>query len=221
MKALLACSGELSLAEFDVARYLEAYSLYAAGMERALEQLSTAARFRKGPYYVLKYGGKYGPGQRKLAAKASKLRRFFDLDVFSSIMFARILLDRAIALSRSFFRGERLPSFTSFSEHKKFLAKGNHDVPNAYADHLIRCTGWFGVPLKLVRDKFIVHAGPAYVRMDTIPWTGDDMLITFVPRKGGFDERVGLNMVTLSYEIEEFLKWFAKYGLDSAGEPIS
>jgi len=219
MRALLNLRGEKIVSPLAAARYREAYALYSAAMERALEQLSAATRFRKGPYYILKYGGRYGPGQRKLAKKASYLRRFFDLDVYSSLLFSRILLDRTAGLSRSFLSGARLPSFTSFSDHKKFLAKGNHDVPAAYADRVINQTDWFEVPLKIIRDKFIVHAGPPCYRLDTIPWQGDDLLIKFQPTSrdagGAMEDAVGLNLLTLSGEVEEFLAWFAKSTLQN------
>lgn len=215
MQRSLDLVGERTIPPLAAARYREAYALYAAAMQRALEQLSTAARFRKGPYYVLKYGGRYGPRQRILARTATRLRRFFDLDVYSTVLFSRILLDRTVALSRSFISGSRLPSFTSFSDHKKFLAKGNHEIPPAYADHIVNRTDWFEVPLKIIRDKFIVHAGPAYYRIDTIPWDGDDLLITFVPTsgdgRGNWEGSIGLNLLTLSREIEQFLTWFARY----------
>jgi hypothetical protein len=188
-------------------------------MERALEQVSTAVRFRKGPYYVLKYGGQYGPGQRMVAEKERRLGRFFDLDIWSSVIHARILLDRTAALSRLFLTGRRLPSFTSFSDHKNFLAKGAHEIDPGYANHVADKTDWFDVPLKLIRDKFIIHAGPKHRRIDTIPWQGVDLVINFIPI--GKDESqsgeawVQLNVLVLSHQVEEFLAWFAAYGVQA------
>lgn len=224
MRALLELQGEGRIPPLAATRYREAYALYAVAMERALEQLSTATRFRKGPYYVRKYGGRYGPGQKRLARKAKQLRRFFDLDVYSSLVFSRILLDRTVALSRSFLAGGRLPSFTSFSDHKKFLRRGNHEIAAQYVDRIVNQTDWFDVPLKLIRDKFIVHAGPSYYRLDTIPWRGDDLLMTFVlttPALGAREDGIGLNLLTLTHQIEEFLTWFASYGAKSLMDTAS
>jgi hypothetical protein len=102
-------------------RYEYAYYLYMRSMERIFEQISTSVRYRKGPYYVRRYGDKFSPGQKKLADKARKLRPYFELDISTGLLQTRILLDRVVSVSRCFLKGPKLPSFTSFSNHKKFL----------------------------------------------------------------------------------------------------
>jgi hypothetical protein len=193
-------------------------------MERALEQVSSIVRYRKGPYYVRKYGGPYGPRQKRVAAKHNRLRRYLELDFFTCLFVSRILLDRAIALSRVFLIGGQLPSFTSFSDHKKFFASGARFVPGheEYARYMREETAWFDLSIKFVRDKFFVHQGPRHTKAFTIPGWGheDDLVLTFFlldmeRGKSDFGRRtmaVRFNPLRLSYDVEAFLKWFATYG---------
>lgn len=163
-------------------RYEEAYALYCLAMERALEQVSTIVRYRKGPYYVRKYGGSYGSGQKRLAAKHRRLRRYLELDFVTCLFVSRILLDRVIALSRRFLSGARLPSFTSFSDHKKFFASTGRLIAGheAYAAYMRDNTSWFDLPIKFVRDKLLVHPGPRHIKSFTIGWGHtDDLVLTF------------------------------------------
>jgi hypothetical protein len=102
-------------------RYEEAYGLYCLAMERALEQVSTIVRYRKGPYFIRRYGGSYGPGQKRLATKHNRLRRYLELDFVTCLFVSRILLDRTITLSRIFLVGGQLPSFTSFQRSQEVL----------------------------------------------------------------------------------------------------
>lgn len=205
-------------------RYEEAFQLYAAAMERAFEQVSTAVRFRKGAYYVLKYGGAYGPGQRALARKRQRLSRFLELDIITCFVQTRILLDRTIALSRCFLNGPELPSFTSFSDHKKFFAKGSA-IPGheAYAEYFREQTAWFDVPIKFPRDKLFVHQGPRHWKFFTIGWGHEDDLVwnVLIPAGEAHEEHshlrhrdrlVRLNVLRLSYDIENYLTWFGVYG---------
>ena len=197
-------------------RYEESYYFYFRAMERALEQVSTTVRYRKGPFYVKKYGGKYGPGQRKTAEKLKKLRPFLELDINTCALQTRILLDRTVALSRSFLVGGTLPSFTSFSDHKKFFIKKPNAIPNniEYANYMINDTDWFDISIKFLRDKFIVHAGPKHQKGFAIGWEGDDLaMIIIVTDKECPTNFINFNVWRLSYDIEKYLTWFGDYGI--------
>jgi len=200
-------------------RYEEAYYLYSRAMERMLEQVSTVVRYSKGPYYVRKYGGRYGPGQKKLAEKRRRLSPFLELDVSSCLMHTRILLDRAIGISRVFLKGPQLPSFNSFSDHKKFFIR-HPNVLFAHAEYsryMRDQTSWFDIPIKYVRDKFFVHQGPRHRKLFTIGWEGDDNLtLTFLlanREQKHSDTWISFNPWRMSYDIEEFLNWYGNYAI--------
>lgn len=197
--------------------YEEAFSLYSRAMERSLEQVSTLVRYRKGPHYVRRYGGgPYGPGQQKLADKWKSLHPFAALDISTCVLHTRILLDRTIALSRSFLVGSRLPSFTSFNNHKRFFEKHPDALPKhrEYGKHLVDNTDWFDRPLKEVRDKFLVHSASKHSKIFTIGWEGgDDLTLNILIYEERGIRRLSLNIWRLSYEIGEFLAWFAEYGI--------
>lgn len=200
-------------------RYEYAYYLYMRSMERIFEQISTSVRYRKGPYYVRKYGGKFTSGQKKLADKARKLRPFFELDISTGLLHTRILLDRVTALSRNFLKGSKLPSFTSLSDHKKFFIKNSNLIEghNEYARYMREETDWFDKPIKYVRDKFFVHHGPKHFMVYTIGWENDDNLtlnIQLFPDKGREKtEWIRFNPWRMSYDVESFLLWFSEYAI--------
>jgi hypothetical protein len=133
-------------------RYEYAYYLYMRSMERIFKQISTFVRYRKGPYYVRKTGGKFSPGQKKLAAKASELKPYFELDISTGLLHARILLDKTISLSRLFLKGSKLPSFNSFSSHKKFFKNKSNIISGheEYIKYLCEETDWFDKPIKYI-----------------------------------------------------------------------
>ena len=109
----------------DLTRYVEGYWFYYLSMERYLPEMSIAARYSRGPAWVRRSGGKekYTNAERKLADKFNATARFLEYDLANCLIHSRILLDRTIALSRRFLSFERLPSFTSFSDHKKFFLR--------------------------------------------------------------------------------------------------
>jgi len=196
-------------------RFNESYYLYFRAMERALMQISTAVRYRKGPYYVYRYGGKFSPGQKKLADKARSLRPFMELDILTAVLFARILLDMTVGLARKFLSGPRLPSFTSFHNHKKFFLKSPNALPEhiEYSKYMCNNTGWFDSPLKYIRDKFVVHSGSRHSKVFTIGWEkDDDMLLNVFYNESDKIQYKRLSIWQLSYDIQSYLEWFATYG---------
>ena len=202
-------------------RYKEAYNLYFRSMERVLHQVSTTVRYRKGPYYVRKYGGKYSPGQKRLAEKWRKLSPFLELEISTCILHTRILLDRTVALSRAFLQGSTLPSFNSFSDHKQFFLKRPDALPGheRYGRYMREETSWFDIPIKFVRDKLLVHQGPKHHKHFAIGWEKDDnLIINFnvlgVP-KGSPVRHITFNPWRMSLDVESFLRWFSVYGINA------
>lgn len=209
---------ESTLLSDDYSRYEEAYFFYYLSLHRYLHAVSIAARYLN---EGLRWCRNLNPNQRKLAEKHRSVRPFLEFDLVNCLLHTRILLDRVAALSRHFLRGQRLPSFTSFNDHKKFFLKlaepyGKHEE---YAEYIRNHTGWFEMPLKEVRDKFVVHCSPKHLRLLGYPNDYELHLCIWVPVDPKAEkplERTNLitvNPLRLSYDIEAFLKWFCKYGL--------
>jgi hypothetical protein len=157
-----------------------------------------------------------------LAEQRKQVAPFLEYDLVNCVIHTRILLDRVAALSRSFLTGQRLPSFTSFSDHKKFFTKlsvpyGAHE---AYAEHIGNRTDWFDMPLKEVRDKFVVHSSPNHMRLLGYPDGGYELDLNIILPDGESGEKtpakirvIRVNALRLSYDVEAFLNWFSDYGL--------
>ena len=206
----------------EFSRYREAYYFYYLSLDRFFHEMSVALRWSKGPYYVRKYGGKYTPSQRKLAAQYNKIARFLEFDFFNCLLYARMLLDRTIALSRHFLKGANLPSFTSFNNHKKFFQrqKTPYGGFEEYAVYIREQTDWFDTPLKPVRDKFLVHPGPQHFRLFGYPSNGYEFgLMVIVPNDNDSEKplvrfkEIKVSIPQLARDIEQFLTWFCAYGL--------
>lgn len=206
----------------EFSRYREAYYFYYLSLERFLPEMSIAVRWRNGPYFVLKYGGKYTPSERRLADQYYKISPFLEFDFFNCLLYARMLLDRTIGLSRHFLKGGNLPSFTSFNEHRKFFRrlKQPYREHEDYAEYLRAKTGWFDLPVKQIRDKFLVHAGPRHLRIFGIPSKGYEYGLTVLLPTGPDPDNplaqmksITLSIPRLARDIEEFLTWFCRYGI--------
>lgn len=205
----------------DYSRYEEAYFLYYLSLYRYLHAASIAARYSND---CLRYRRNLNPNQRRLAEKFRSVRLFLEFDLVNCLLHTRILLDRVAALSRCFLRGQRLPSFTSFNDHKKFFLKlaqpyGKHEE---YAEYIRSHTDWFGMPLKEVRDKFVVHSSPKHLRLLGYPNDYELQLNIWLPVDPNAvkplerTKLITVNPLRLSYDVEAFLKWFCKYGLSSS-----
>jgi hypothetical protein len=207
----------------ELARYVDAYWFYYFSMDRYLYEMSIAARYSKGPRRVRESGGKqrYTDSQRKLAKQYNAIAKFLEFDLTNCLIHTRILLDRTIALSKRFLFFKRLPSFSSFNDHKKFFARlsepfGEHEE---YAEYIRNNTNWFDMPIKMVRDKFIVHCAPKHMRFLGYPSDGYELDLNIILPDVGNGEKppkakvIRVNVLRMSYDIEEFLKWFNEYGL--------
>lgn len=213
--------GEPEILSSPTSRYREAYNLYCLSVCRYLREMSVASRYSRGPYWVRRSGGRYTPSQRKLAGEFNEVAPFLELDLVNCLIHSRILLDRVAGLSQTFVTGQSLPSFTSFSDHKKFFKNltvryGPHEE---YANYIRTKTDWFEMPLQAVRDKFVVHAAPKHMR--SVGYRSDHELELFliVPNdpKGAKPlasvRVIVVNILRLSYDVGSFLKWFCEYGL--------
>jgi len=214
----------------DFTRYDEAYWFYFLSMDRYLSAMSICARYSKGAAWVLRSGGRqrYTPSERKLADQHRRSARFVEYDLVNCLIHSRILLDRTIALLRHFLIGTMLPSFTSFNEHKKFFAKLSvpFGIHEEYARRIREHTEWFDVPIKLVRDKFVVHASPKHMRFMGYPMGGFELDLNIVlpdtddPEKPLFKVKfIRVNALRLSYDLQDFLTWFNEYGLRATQSP--
>jgi hypothetical protein len=215
---------DFAILQDEFSRYRETYYFYYLSLDRFFHEMSIAARWSKGPYWVRRSGGKYTASERKLADEYNKISRFLEFDFFNCLLYARMLLDRTIALSRYFLKENNSPSFTSLNEHKKFFLRlkqpfGAHEE---YAEYIRNQTTWFDMPLKFVRDKFLVHAGPKHMRIFGYPG-GRYELGMMIMLPAGSDpnkplERVksiNVSIPQLASDIEQFLTWFCNYAINA------
>jgi hypothetical protein len=201
-------------------RYREAYWFYYLSLDRYLHEMSVAARYSRGPHWVLRSGGrqKFNSAQRKLAEQRKQVVDFYEYDLVNCLIHRRILLDRVAGVSQSFLTGRNLPSFTSFSKHKKFFEDltvpyGPHEE---YAEYIRTQTDWFEMPLRAVRDKFVVHAAPKHMRFLGSQSEYELDLNIIVPDDGkslAAVKVISVNALRLAYDMEAFLKWVCRYGL--------
>ncbi len=201
-------------------RYQDAYRFYYLSFERYLKGMSIAARYSRLRETVGRR--QFTPRERALAKQRRGIAKFLEYDIINLLLHSRILLDRAVGLSRFFLVGEQLPSFTSFSEHRKFFCKVPAQTAGwpKYAERIRDHTGWFEMPLKAVRDKFIVHAGPKHWRCMGYPDGGFELdLSLIVPDQDAQHAPLAtptvirVNALRLSYDIESFLVWFCGFAL--------
>jgi hypothetical protein len=175
-------------------------------------------RYSNGPHYIRKYGGKFTAAQAKVALKYRQVAPFVLLDIFTVIVHARILLDRAVGVSRLFFpRGNR-PPFGSFNDHKKWMlrvtARGITDTQ--YADVIRNHTDWLSGVLKDFRDHGLIHNERVTTTTIVTGWTREDNhLILWYTLPNGFNTGPASGEITLPMlvtEIESFLKRFNRTG---------
>lgn len=206
----------------DIGRYLQAYSWYRLCLRRTLSYISLARRASAELRHYPR-NKKYSSRQQQLAAKYNKVNPYLELDYQNLIIHACILLDRVITMSRRFITGNNLPSFTSFHKHKEFFLKkpklfsSNH---SEYIQNITQNTGWFEIPLKVLRDKFLMHSSEKHMSFFGWPDSNWDLvMVTIIPavkNQPKLFEKVKTIKFTprrLARDIESFLIWFANYGL--------
>jgi hypothetical protein len=204
----------------EVARWELAWSYYSLSFRRLIPAIAVTLRWMNGPQWTLKAGRRFSEREKPLVRRYRELRPYLDLDFANFLMHARVLCDRAAGLARYFVRGHPLPSFTSFTEHRAFFAKGRSggDESARYGADLLTLTTWFEMPLKHVRDKFMVHTGPRHMPFFGQGEGQDLELVLIVPDGDNRTrplERVRIVQVSarrLVREIDAFLRWFADYG---------
>lgn len=218
--------GKHGILSDDVSQYQQAYEFYYLSFDRYLHEMSIAARYSKGPKVVRHSGGqaKYTPYQRKLAKQYRSIAPFLAYDLINCLIHSRILLDRVAGLSRYFLKETTLPSFTSFNSHKKFFIKRDkpYGAHEKYAQYIRNNTDWFEMPVKIVRDKFVVHAAPKHMKFLGYASGEWELDLNIVLPDGDDSSKplskvkfIRVNALRLSYDIQGFLKWFCEYGLSS------
>jgi hypothetical protein len=205
----------------DVGRYAQAFSWYTLCLRRTLEHSSIArrseAQLRWHPRTV-----KYSRRQAQTAKGLRSAGPYLEVDYQNLIIHACILLDRTITLSRRFLRGGNLPSFTSFGQHKAFLKLHSEELDpvfRGYSEAMTNTTHWFEIPLKVLRDKYLMHSAEQHLSF--FGWSSecqwDLEMTTIIPasqRQQKPLERVKVIRFSprrLGRDIETFLSWFSQY----------
>lgn len=202
----------------EIKRQEEAYCCYFFSVERFYRQISLSIRFNRNLSSKRK---KYSASEKALASEYNRNVRYTALDFFNCLIHARILMDRTIVLSRMFINEGNNPSFTSFSDHKKFFKKleteyGKHQK---YAQYIKSETDWFDFPLKAVRDKFIVHSSPKHMQYFGFPGGDytDLCLVYTIPDNPegnlGKVKMINVSIITLAQDIDKFLRWYCSYAV--------
>jgi len=204
----------------DIGRYLQAYSWYSLCLKRCFQHISVARR----SYAELRYhpkNEKYSKRKKQIAAKRNATGPYLEMDYQNLIIHACILLDRTIGISRRFFAGGSLPSFTSFNKHVAFLSNnaGALGQPHKkYQEKLSSCAEWYNIPLKVLRDKYLMHSSEGHLTYFGWGKSCWDMeMITVIPAT--LSQKKPLEKVKwicfsprrLARDIESFLLWFAAY----------
>jgi hypothetical protein len=207
----------------DTGRYSQGFGWYSLCLGRALEHCSVARRWnsdlRWHPAAV-----RYSARQKAIAAKQREIGPYQELDYQNLIIHACILLDRTIALSRRFLSGGKLPSFTSFARHKDFLKKHRGALGHThieYVDYVATQTDWFEVPLKVLRDKYLMHSAERHTSF--FGWSGsgnwDLEMITMVAQRANQKSPISpgkwiiFTPRRLARDMESLLSWFSDYAI--------
>jgi len=192
-------------------------------LKRAFEHCSSARSWQSEVRWH-PITAKYSTRQRAIAAKHREIGPYQDLDYQNLIIHACILLDRVIALSRRFLAGDNSPSFTSFSKHKDFLKKYPESLARGhreYIDSLVTWTDWVEVPLRVLRDKYLMHSAERHAAF--FGWSGrgnwDLEMITMVGNSPDQKHPISpgkwiiFTPRRLARDMESFLIWFADYAM--------
>jgi hypothetical protein len=210
----------------EASRYFDAYNLYYLAVRRFMTSMSIMTRYMNGAYHSRKYGKPYIAYEREIARRYREVEPYMEFDITSCLIHARILLDRVASLSRHFLKDGQRPSFGSFSDHKKFFQKlqapyGSHEP---YAQYIRDHTPWFEMPLKEVRDKFVVHSAPVHSRFVGLPNNWEVELIILraegIPPEKPLSRTtpVIVNILRMTHDLETFLDWFCSYAISATSD---
>ncbi|PJZ66063.1 hypothetical protein CH371_11150 [Leptospira wolffii] len=200
-------------------RLVQSYEWYSFSLERVLTQISLARRYGK-MLDNYKIGKPYTTYQRKLTADFRMMVKFNELDYQNLIIHAVLFLNRTLAISRLCWQDSLKPSFTSFNNHKVFLKKNREHMQKSalYADGFLNKTEWYEIPLKILRDKFLMHAAEPHSSM--IAWGKSDWdldYIVMIPaerKQEKIFEKVKLIQFSarrLQKDIDSYLAWLIDY----------
>ena len=207
----------------DVGRYLQSFSWYRLSLKRTLNIASITKRYNSEIKYHPK-NKEYSKRQKQIAEVYKQFVPYADLDFQNLLIHSYLLLERTIALSRRFLTLEELPSFTSFSKHKNFFKKSNNKTlsHNDYGKYISNNTDWFEIPLKILRDKYLMHSAEKHLLY--YGWCPDancDLTMTVILlNKSSSQEEHLKNVKTIRFsprrlarDINEFLIWFSGFAL--------
>jgi hypothetical protein len=196
------------------------YWYYYLSLERFLPEMSLNVRWSKGPQSAKEDKRPLSEYEQRLDVRYWEIARFVEYDFFNCLIYARILLDRTIALSRFFLREKNKPSFDSFYRHKKFFKslKAKYGDNEVYAEYMREKTDWFETPLKYIRDHFLVHSAPPHIRTFGFPPPGHELgFAVILPDKEkllGQVRWIVVSIPRLAIDMETYLSWFCRYGIE-------
>ncbi|HEY5713772.1 MAG TPA: hypothetical protein VIT68_00265 [Candidatus Gracilibacteria bacterium] len=197
-------------------RFLHSYNSFCLCLERVLWGISVRKRFEKEI--------KYHPGNKPFSARQKEISRRYKetspytrLDFQNLIIHTCILLNRFLEISRIFVEKNtdiNNLSFTSFSKHKKALKK--HDLGpklEEYQKFIVDQTEWFEIPLKILRDKFLMHSVEEHMTFLSSPECDHDNLELIIILHNPI-KIVGFNPRRLALDLRKHLKTVSKIGLE-------
>lgn len=207
----------------DVGRYLQSFSWYQLSLKRTLKIISITKRYNSEIKYHPR-NKKYSERQMQIVRVYKQFVPYAELDFQNLLIHSYLLLDRTISLSRRFLALEELPSFTSFSKHKNFFKKSSTKILslNDYGKYISNNTDWFEIPLKVLRDKYLMHSAEKHFSYHG--WCPDancDLsMIVILLNKSSLQEKhtkgvkkIRFSPRRLARDINEFLIWFSSFAL--------
>mgnify|MGYP004005387545 FL=1 len=209
----------------DVGRYLQSFSWYQLSLKRTLNIASITKRYNSEVKYHPK-NQKYSNRQKQIVEVYKQFVPYGELDFQNLLIHSYLLLERTIALSRRFLTLEELPSFTSFSKHKNFFKKSSTKnlSDNDYGKYISNKTDWFEIPLKVLRDKYLMHSAEKHLLYHG--WSPDancDLTMTVILLNLSSSQEEHLKNVKviqfsprrLARDINEFLIRFSSFALQT------
>ncbi len=102
---------------------------------------------------------KWTPEEICLFEERQKLYYQMTLDYESFVIFAEVLMNKIERIARLLIGRENIPSFNSFSDHKKYFLKATfpYTPKEDYAQLIREQTDWYDNCLKSARDKLIIQ----------------------------------------------------------------